>query len=137
MIRAVIDTNVLVSAMISSAGNEALLLMAISQGVVAPCFSAEILEEYTEVLLRPRFSFPRSEVRALVNLLRLKGHDLGSICPIEVSPDPDDDKFIACVLAAKAQFLVTGNKKHFPADQLGGAKLVNAAELLEIITSEI
>lgn len=137
MIRAVIDTNVLVSAMISSTGNEALLLMAISQGVVAPCFSTEILEEYTEVLLRPRFSFPRSEIEALVDLLRLKGHDLGSIGPVEVSPDPEDDKFIACALAAKAQFLVTGNKKHFPADQLGEAKLVNAAELLEIITSEI
>jgi putative PIN family toxin of toxin-antitoxin system len=45
VIRAVIDTNVLVSAMISSAGNEALLLTAIKQGLVVPYFSQEILKE--------------------------------------------------------------------------------------------
>jgi putative PIN family toxin of toxin-antitoxin system len=49
VIRAVIDTNVLVSAMISSAGNEALLVMAINQGLVTPFFSPEILEEYSNV----------------------------------------------------------------------------------------
>lgn len=58
MIRSVIDTNVLVSAMISSAGNEALLLMAINQGLITPYFSAEILKEYSDVLHRPRFGFP-------------------------------------------------------------------------------
>jgi putative PIN family toxin of toxin-antitoxin system len=52
VIRAVLDTNVLMSAMISSAGNEALLVMAINQGLVTPCFSEEILEEYSDVLLR-------------------------------------------------------------------------------------
>jgi predicted nucleic acid-binding protein len=62
VIRAVIDTNVLVSAMISSAGNEALLIMAINQGLVTPYFSTEILNEYRDVLLRPRFGFPAKEV---------------------------------------------------------------------------
>jgi putative PIN family toxin of toxin-antitoxin system len=50
VIHAVIDANVLVSAMISSAGNEALLLTAINQGLVMPYFSREILEEYSDVL---------------------------------------------------------------------------------------
>ena len=62
MIRAVVDTNVLVSAMISSAGNEALLVMAINQGLVAPCLSLEILDEYRDVLRRPRFSFSINEI---------------------------------------------------------------------------
>jgi predicted nucleic acid-binding protein len=53
------------------------------------------------------------------------------------SPDPDDDKFIACALAGKADFLVTGNKRHFPQDGLSRARVVNAAELLEFITLDL
>jgi uncharacterized protein len=62
---------------------------------------------------------------------------MGSVSPSKVSPDPDDDTFIACALSAKVQFLVTGNKKHFPSDKLGEARVVNAAELLEFITLEL
>jgi len=57
VIRAVIDTNVLVSGLLSPAGNEALILLAIHQGLVHPCFSEEILEEYAAVLARPKFAF--------------------------------------------------------------------------------
>ena len=53
------------------------------------------------------------------------------------SPDPDDDKFIACALAAKADYLVTGNKRDFPEDQIAPTKLVSAGELLDIITLNI
>jgi len=134
VIRAVLDTNVLVSAMISSSGNEALLLMAINQGLVSPCLSAEILQEYSDVLLRPKFNFPQDEVDALLGLLRRRGTYLDSVPPARISPDPGDDKFIACARAAKAQFLVTGNKKHFPGGQPGGTRVVNAGELLEFIT---
>jgi putative PIN family toxin of toxin-antitoxin system len=136
VIRAVVDTNVLVSAMISSAGNEALLVMAINQGLVIPCFSAEILEEYSDVLLRPRFAFPVNEVDALLNMLRRRGQYLDPAPIGRTSPDPDDDKFIACAMAAKAVFLVTGNKRHFP-ETIAGTKLVNAGELLELITLEL
>jgi uncharacterized protein len=58
VIRAVIDTNVVVSGLLSPAGNEALILLAIHQGLVRPCFSEEILEEYAGVLARPKFAFP-------------------------------------------------------------------------------
>ena len=133
MIRVVIETNVLASAMISSVGNEALLLMAINQGLVTPYFSSEILDECSEVLLRPRFSFPASEVDALLDLLRRRGNLCNPQSTARISPDPDDDKFIACALAGKADFPVTGNKRHFP-EEPSGAKVVNAAELLEVIT---
>jgi len=64
VIRAVIDTNVLVSAMISPSGNEALLLLAVRQGFVKTCFSDEILEEYSGVLTRRRFGFAADEITA-------------------------------------------------------------------------
>jgi putative PIN family toxin of toxin-antitoxin system len=134
MIRAVIDTNVLVSAMISSAGNEALVLMAINQGLVMPCFSPEILDEYSEVLCRPRFGFLQDGVSALLEMLRRRGSLLNSHPLARTSPDPDDDKFIACALTAKADFLVTGNKRHFLQSPSLGARVVSAGELLEFIT---
>ena len=137
MIRAVVDTNILVSAMISAEGNEARLLLAINQGLVMPCFSDEVLDEYSEVLLRPRFAFPRDEVDALLGLLRRVGHRVSPVPIPRVSPDPDDDKFIACAVAGKADFLVTGNKRHFPQTDRTTAKVVNAAELLEVITLDL
>jgi putative PIN family toxin of toxin-antitoxin system len=137
VIHAVIDTNVLVSALISPAGNEALLVMAINQGLVVPCFSEEILKEYSGVLLRERFGFAAESISALLDLLRRQG-DLIDAPPLTgVSPDPEDDKFIACAAAGKADFLVTGNKRHFPKSQHAGATVVNAGELLAFITLEL
>lgn len=102
-----------------------------------PCFSPAILREYSDVLLRPRFGFPADEVDALMGLFHRHG---GLFEPVPIgrsSPDPDDDEFIACVLAARADFLVTGNKRHFPQTAVVGARVVNAAELLELITLEL
>jgi len=137
VIRAVIDTNVLVSAMISSAGNEALLILAIHQGMLTPCCSAEILKEYREVLLRLKFAFAAEEVNALLDLLRQRGEILDPAPVLGTSPDPDDDKFIACALAGKVDFLATGNKRHFPQRRIPGTKVVSALELLEFITLQM
>ncbi|MCU1300347.1 MAG: hypothetical protein JWQ87_631 [Candidatus Sulfotelmatobacter sp.] len=53
-----------------------------------------------------------------------------------VSPDPKDDKFMACALKAQADYLVTGNKKDFPGHKLASTQVVSAAELLNLITLE-
>ncbi len=122
--------------MISSAGNEALVLMAVNQGLVVPCFSSEILEEYSEVLSRPRFRFPQHEVDALLEMLRGRG-SLFSPRPLaRTSIDPDDDKFIACALTGAVDFIVIGNKRHFLQIPPMGATVVSAGELLEFITLE-
>jgi len=137
MIRAVIDTNVLVSALILPSGNEALVLLAVQQGIVRPCFSPAMLKEYAEVLARPKFSFPPGEIGVLIELFQRQG-DLLHPAPLSgICPDPKDDPFMACALAAGADFLVTGNKRDFPKAQLGATQVVNAAELLNLITFEL
>jgi putative PIN family toxin of toxin-antitoxin system len=73
VIRAVIDTNVLVSGLLSPTGNEALILLAIHQGLVHPCFSEEILKEYAAVLARPKFAFPSDEIAAVLAMFRSQG----------------------------------------------------------------
>ena len=70
MIRAIIDTNVLVSGLLSPAGNEALIILAVNQGLLRPCLSEEIIEEYAAVLARPKFAFPPDEIAALIAMLR-------------------------------------------------------------------
>jgi hypothetical protein len=110
--------------------------MAINQGLIVPCYSAEIVKECSDVLVRPRFSFPLAEVDALLDMFRRRGHCLDPTPAARLSPDPGDDKFIACALVAKADFLVTGNKRHL-LNTISGTKLVNAAELLEVITLEL
>jgi predicted nucleic acid-binding protein len=53
------------------------------------------------------------------------------------SPDPGDSKFLQCAQAAQADFLVTGNKRHFPDSPYGPTYVVNAGELLDRIALEI
>lgn len=135
MRRVVLDTNVLVSALVSPFGNPAQVLQAVQQSKIKPCLSREIIEEYKEVLARPKFNFAPHEIDGLIELLRANGLMLNPAPAIGASPDPGDDDFIACALAADAEFLVTGNKRHFPAQSCGQTKVVSARELLEIVNT--
>jgi len=60
----VIDTNVLVSGLLSPADNDALIDLTIHRGIVQPCVSAEVMREYAEVLARPKFAFPADDIAA-------------------------------------------------------------------------
>jgi uncharacterized protein len=138
VIRVVVDTNVFVSAFISPTGNEALILLAVRQGLVKPSFSSDILQEYAEVLARPKFAFLPDEIQALIALLRSQGEEVHDPAPLTSGlPDPGDEKFLACAKAAGIDFIVTGNKRHFPPQACGAIRVVNAAELLDRITLEI
>ncbi len=121
----------------SPASNEPLILLAIHQGLLHPCFLEEILEGYAAVLARPKFAFPSDEVAAVLAMFRSQGE----LFPLEVSAvtssDPGDTKFLQCAAAAQAEYIVTGNKRHFPAGPYGVTHIVSAGELLERITPEI
>jgi uncharacterized protein len=137
VIRAVIDTNVLVSGLLSPAGNEALILLAVHQGLVHPCFSEEILEEYAAVLARPKFAFPPDEIAALLANVLPTGRTLPPGWFGAASTDPAETKFLQCAEAAQADYIVTGNKHHFPESAYGVIRVVSAGELLDRITQEI
>jgi uncharacterized protein len=137
VIRVVVDTNVLVSALIAPSGNEALVLLAVEKGLVRPCFSSGILTEYSEVLARPKFGFSPDVIARLIDLLKRRGELLHPQPVSGISPDPKDDKFMACALTAQVDFVLTGNKKDFPQKQLGDIRVVSAGELLNRITLEI
>jgi uncharacterized protein len=137
VIRAVIDTNVVVSGLLTPAGNEALILLGIHQGLVRPCFSEEILEEYADVLARPKFAFPADEIAALLAMFRQRGELIVPKPSAAVSVDPGDTKFLQCAETAQADYLVTGNKRHFPEASYGVTRVVSAGELLDWVALEL
>lgn len=137
MIWAVIDTNVLVSGLLAPSGNEALIILSIHQGLVHPYFSDEILAEYAAVLARPKFAFDADDIEALLTMLHDKGELIRPEGPAPSLPDPDDSMFLHCAQAAHAEYIVTGNKRHFPLGLYGETRIANAGELLDRITLEL
>ncbi len=137
MIRAVIDTNVLVSGLLSPSGNEALILLAIQQGLIKPCWSENICDEYAQVLARVKFSFPVKQIDAVLRMFRDHGDCVSPIGNVTTLPDLSDMKFLHCAETARAEFIVTGNKRDFPDAPYGDIQIVSAGELLDRITREI
>ena len=130
---AVIDTNVLVSALLSGHPDAATVLVVdqIFDGLIIPVFSEEILAEYNDVLRREKFGFSADLIEMLLTTIEKYGR---KICPIstgEVLPDKKDLPFYEAAAADKHRitYLVTGNQKHFPNRPF----IVSAREFLEIL----
>ncbi len=113
-LRLVIDTNVLVSAAIKPAGlQRTVFLIAISKPARL-YVSHPILEEYSEVLARPELRIRKGLRPQLLQLIKNHGHAVAPTRQLEVTTDPADNIFLECADAARADYLVTGNQRHFP-----------------------
>ena len=113
-LRLVIDTNVLVSAAIKPAGlQRTVFLIAISKPARL-YVSHPILEEYSEVLARPELRIRKGLRLQLLQLIKNHGHAVVPTRQLEATTDPADNIFLECADAARADYLVTGNQKHFP-----------------------
>ena len=131
-IYAVIDTNVLVSALLPHQGvtNPSVVLGAIMNERIIPVFNSEILGEYLEVLTREKFHFQRTSVETVVNHIKQIGLELDRTRSWEgVFPDPKDVVFYEVTLSKDDAYLVTGNIKHFPKKPF----VVTPAEMVEIL----
>jgi putative PIN family toxin of toxin-antitoxin system len=105
--------------------------------LVRPCFSEEILDEYAGVLARPKFAFPVDEIASLLAMFRQQGELIVPKASGAVSVDPGDTKFLQCAETAQADYLVTGDKRHFPEAGYGVTRVVSAGELLDWIALEL
>lgn len=111
--RVVVDTNVLVSGMLSGASPPAEVLQLVLQGTLTLLVDSRIMAEYDEVTARPRFRFSESERRTLIDVL---GHVAEYVItpPLRVAlPDADDISFLEVAAAGSADALITGNVRHF------------------------
>jgi len=113
-LRLVIDTNVLISAAIKPAGlQRTVLLLAITRPARL-YVSRPILEEYREVLGRPELRIRKGLRQQLLQLIKNHSYTVVPSRRLDVTSDPDDNMFLECADAARADYLVTGNQKHFP-----------------------
>ena len=133
---AVLDTNVLVSALLSKQTTTSRVLDESLFGSIIPVFNEDILAEYEEVLSRKKFGFAETEVSALLKAVRARGVRIAASQVGEtVLPDPDDTVFYAVVMEKRKEddaYLVTGNQKHFPKE----AFIVTPREMLDIIEED-
>jgi len=126
----VLDTNVVVSGHLKDEGHERFVLDLALARKLRLLLSSEILEEYRGVLSREKFGIARKRLESSLELIGKAGEMVQPSHRVTAAKDPDDNKFLECAEEGKADYLVTGNKRHFPA-QWRGTRVVNARELLE------
>jgi putative PIN family toxin of toxin-antitoxin system len=113
-LRLVIDTNVLVSAALMPEGlQRTALILAVTKPALF-YVSHTILKEYADVLSRPELAIRKGIRQQLLQLVKNHSHIVTPSRRLEVSPDPDDNMFLECADTARADYLITGNQRHFP-----------------------
>src|ERR687895_629561 len=121
------DTNGMFPAIPNPDAIPASLVGLATEGSVKLFLTPEILEEYREVLKRPKFAFDPSSVDAFLQDIEKAAGMVYPTKRVRRALDEPDNRFLECAKAAKAHYLVTGNKKHFPFPEFKGTKSVRRA----------
>ena len=132
---AVIDTNVVVSAIINPASVPGTILKYVSTGIIVPFINEEILNEYIEVISRKEFKFKKEDIDYVKQLFEEKSLKVARTTTKEEFIDKKDVVFYEITLTGRKKtdaFLVTGNLKHFPKQPF----VVSPREMLTIIEEE-
>ena len=129
---AVIDTNVIISALLSSnlESNPVKVFRAIVQERIVPLYNDEILDEYRCVLSRPKFHLDLPLIETVIKAIITDGLKIDRTPVADIDfPDPKDIVFYEVALSVEASYLVTGNIKHFPVKPF----VVTPAEMVHIM----
>ena len=131
MIYAVIDTNVLVSALITKnpeAATAKVVRLLLNNGFV-PMYDADIIAEYEDVLHRSKFPILPEVADAVISYIIEYGVEASRVNFDEPMPDEDDRVFYEVTLSKEDSFLVTGNLKHYPMSP----RVITPADFIDII----
>ena len=131
--RVIVDTNVVVSAILRDRLPEKVLLFIIAQPDFEWVASGEILAEYREVLRRPKFALPESVLKKWQERFRSVIAEWPVKIPAAFPRDLKDAKFLACALATEADFLITGDRDFSEARKLGSTKIVSVSQFDKLL----
>ena len=132
--RVVLDTNVVVSAAITTHGTCARIIDLVADGVIGIFVDDRILSEYDSVLHRPQLKIVPEDAAVVLELIRSIAEPVAAV-PLAVElPDAGDAPFLEVASAAQA-ILVTGNARHYPKPSRVGVAVLTPKELLEVIRS--
>ena len=131
-LKLVLDTNVVVSAHLSPEGLERLVLIMALTPPARMFISPKVLVEYREVLHRKRLKIIPAQADRSLRLIQARAELVVPKKAVSIATDPTDNRFLECAEEAKADYFVTGNKRHFP-KTWKDTRIVNARELLASI----
>jgi hypothetical protein len=139
--RAVIDTNVLISGLISSKSFPAKVLDFLVSGKFKPTVSSDIIKEYSAVLIRDRFLILGSVEERLDLLGELLSLDQVILAAPQqkinaIKEDQKDNIFLECALAGRCKFIVSGDQHLLQLEKYGGIKIVTAREFVDLLTGK-
>ena len=130
-LRLVLDTNIVVSAALNPDGLQRTTFLLALTKPARLYVTPPILEEYAGVLKRPSINVRRGERLRLLQLIKNRSHVIRPTRRLAVASDPDDDMFLECADAARADYLITGNRRHFPAFWKG-TKIISSREFITL-----
>ena len=122
----------MVSALINPEGIPAAILSLLLNGKLTVQYDKRVLAEYTEVLSRSRCSFTKNLIRQLLDYIQNEGEFVTAEPTRAHSANPGDRAFHEVANTGNAQYLITGNKKHFPDEE----KVRSPKEFLEAYLAE-
>ncbi len=132
--RVVVDTNVLVSAVILPASRVGGVILQLRQHKFTPLYSAETLEELARTLARPRirtkYYVTDADVRTVLELILLQGEAVDPVERVAVCRDPKDDIFLSVAVAGRADLIVTGDNDLLRLHSFRGIPIVTPTTLL-------
>ena len=135
-LRLVVDTNIVVSAALKPDGlQRTVVLLAITKPArwyVSPA----ILTEYRDVLSRPELQIRKGLRHQLLQIIKRRAHTVTPARRLQVTSDPGDNIFLECADAARADYLVTGNTRHFPRFWKK-TKVITSREFLSLVTPHL
>jgi uncharacterized protein len=131
-LRLVLDTNILVSAALKPDGlQRAILTVALTRPARLYVID-DIVDEYREVLSRPELKIKKGTRLQFMQLIKARARLVRVTQTVRAARDPSDDKFLECANAARADYLITGNLRHFPRFWKS-TKVITAREFIGIV----
>jgi len=135
-LRLVVDTNIVVSAALKPGGLQRTVLLLALTKPARWYVTGAILQEYEDVLARPELRIRRGLRRQLMQLIRSHTHSVNPSRAVHVAPDPEDNKFLECADAARADYRLTGNQRHFPI-YWKKTKVISSREFLTLVAPHL
>ncbi len=128
--KAVVDTNVLVSGLLKQGTPPAEVIADVVAGMLVVLYDRRILDEYRDVLARPKFAIDPGKANAILEFIIGEGAEVPDARFAGQLPDPDDQAFADVASTGEADLLITGNPKHFPVGR--ALRVVTPREWLDI-----
>ena len=135
-LRLVIDTNVIVSAALKPDGLQRTVFLLATAKPARWYVSRPIIEEYAVVLARPELKIRKSLRLQFIQLIKNHTYSVAPSRLPQLTTDPDDNIFLECADAARADYLVTGNQRHFPRFWKK-TKIIDSREFLDIVAPHL